>query len=195
MKKTMKRIVTLTLALMMVLSVAVVQSPIEANAASTKKVTATKSYKKSPALKVGNNKVTAKQFCYTKFTAPKAGTYLFTVSGVTSTGNTNTEIGYGCVYLEQPTKYGYMNYCKIKTNKAKAINKLGTKKVNASGLGICTKYCWDKFDKASWTKGKSKYVYTRYMQVSLKKGETVYMMSHFSGRKAKHTYNVKIKKK
>ncbi len=200
MKGTMKRIATFALAVMMVLSVVMVQSPIEANAASTKKVTANYNYKKAPALKTGTNKVTAKKkgynYPFVKFKAPKAGTYTFAISGITSTGNTKKEIGYGNISLGVPSGYkNYMTDLKVQTNKAKNASKIGTKKVYASSLGICTSYCWNKYEKADYKKGKSNYVYTRYLKIKLKKGQTVYLNSYFAGTKTKYTYTVNIKRK
>jgi thiamine pyrophosphokinase len=83
MKKIMKRFTALALALVIALSVMVVANPSDAEAASTKKVTAVTNYKKAPAIKTGTTKVTYKKSKgYVKFTAPKKGTYVITFSGL-----------------------------------------------------------------------------------------------------------------
>ncbi len=184
MKKTMKKLACLALAFVMALSIIVVASPSDASAASVKKVTATKSYKKAPALKTGNNKVTMpKNWYYVKYKAPKKGTYVFTFTNIQST-NANKENGFGAINLMK-WNGNYMQYTKVKTN--------GGKKCDT--LWICTNRNWKNGVKERFKDPTTDYTYKRTATITLKKGETIYITGCYSGNKTKYNFMVNVKKK
>lgn len=189
MKKSMKRVLALMLAVVMAFLITTTAFPTETYAATKKnKVTATsnsKPTKKTPALKTGDNVVTYKKSSgYVKFTASKKGTYTFTFSGLTSLEKTPDKIGYGYFTIDEKSSYGYYSPIKVKTNKGK----------KSEYLEVTTKYCYNKYDKKSET---SNYLYKRTATLSLKKGETVYIYNFTSigVNSAKHSVNINVKKK
>jgi hypothetical protein len=179
----MKRITALALALVIALSVMVVANPSDAEAASTKKVTAVTNYKKAPAIKTGTTKVTyKKKEGYVKFTASKKGTYVITFSGLATVPATKEDITYGFSDIYKKNSYGYLESVKVKTNKNK----------KTWSLYLTTKFCWNNFDKEDGY-GASNSLYSRTATLTLKKGETIYIYNYATS--AKHTLNINIKKK
>lgn len=192
MKKTMKRMAALALALVMALSIVVIGNPTDASAAKTNKVTAntTDNYKKAPALKTGNNLVTVKitkssrARGLVKYTAKKKGTYVITVSGMN--GYDKPDINLGNYYIKKLKKSGsfaYLDKVKVKTNKGKT-----------DWLKLATKYSYNNFYKSKG-QGTSNYLYKRTATISLKKGESIYIDTYCTTSKKKYTYNVNIKLK
>lgn len=116
---------------------------------------------------------------YIRFTAPKTGKYTLTFSDFRNlSGYTPAERHLGSVYIYKNSKYG-LSMQKVKTNGGKR-----------SILSICSKAWYN-----TYTKGKKVTTYsdlhTRYAKISLKKGETIYIKTFWTG--GKHSYSLKIK--
>ncbi len=185
MKKAMKKLACLALAFVMAMSIIVVVSPSDTSAARVNKVTANKNYKKAPALKTGNNKVTVRSnWDYVKFKAPKKGTYVFTFTDIQST-DTRKEDGYGSICFGKPYGNYIIDYINVKTNGGNEI----------VYLNMCTIRRWRTTCKKQYKDPTSDYTYKRTATITLKKGETVYLSSSFYGKKPKFNYMVNIKKK
>ncbi len=157
-------------------------SPVTAEAA-TRKVTASKSWKKAKTVKTGTTIVTSNNKSgkrYIKFKAPKAGKYVFTVYDIKSSGK--NEIG-----------YGHIGFKTISNNYLFGKN-VKTKGGKDAYLRLATKYSYNRFEKGQKVTTHS-YLYKRTGTVTLKKGQTIYLESFFSGNKTKYTYKLNIKRK
>ena len=153
-------------------------SPISAQAAA-KKVSATTNYKKAPKLKTGTNKVTArKNNSYVKFTAPKNGTYTFTISNIATINGKYPDTNLGNLYIEKQNG-SYLSTQTVKTNGGKS-----------SVLWTATKESYERFHKTK-KPTSSTYLATRYGKLKLKKGETVYLEYYYTGGKCTYTLTVK----
>lgn len=186
MKKSMKRIIALTLAVVMAFLITTTAFPTETYAATKKnKVTATsgtKPTKKTPALKTGENVITYKKEAgWVKFTATKKGTYKFTFSNVASPEKNADQNGWGYFTIDDKDgKYYFPIVTKTDKGKNKYIN-------------ITTKYCYKNYPDIAG----DKYGYKRTATLSLKKGQTVYLYGSIiiGVKSAKHTVDIKITKK
>jgi len=154
-------------------------SPVSAQAA-TKKVSATTNYKKAPKLKVGTNKVTAKKNnSYVKFTAPKTGTYTFTISNIATIKGRNPDTNLGNLYIEKMSG-SYLSTQRVSTNGGKN-----------TVLWTATKDSYNRYYKGKKVT-KDTYLATRYGKLKLKKGETVWLEYYYTGTRC--TYTLKVKK-
>ncbi len=185
MKKTnfIKRaLVALTFAVAVAVMIPAAGS-VEAQAA-TKKVTATKKQAKAPKVKVGSNKVTVKLKPYTqsyvKFTAPKAGKYVFTFSNLK--GKEDFTLG----YLGIQKKMGkYYNYQQLSTNLGKTLLP-----------SIASKYAMTTSTVKRHNKENKKadrYSASPKVTMSLKKGETIWIMMTGSSKPLSYSLNIKRK--
>ena len=193
--KTIKKstkLLCLSLVVALVLSVFAPTAAIEAQA--VRKVTANYNYKKAPAIKVGTTAVTAKPYkssnlktktktavSWVKFTAPKAGTYQFTISNYAKKGNSNAVI-YGCVTMMT----GKNTYAGARYPKSYLSVKTKGGKVNTLYLRSAASYT------SSGSVSKYTYLPSRTATVKLKKGQVVYLDFNNSST---ITCNVKVKKK
>ncbi|MCC8067501.1 MAG: hypothetical protein LIO94_10455, partial [Clostridiales bacterium] len=153
--------------------------------AATKTVTAVKSTKASkiPAVKKGTTiiKSTHAKACYYKFTATKAGTYVFTISNLTNTGTTSSDIANGHLYVgNEPTLSAFFAK-KYKTQGGKTTT-----------YRICTKASYDSDSSAAKV---DRYLKSRTITVSMKKGQTLYFYNYFAAnsKTVKYTLNIKMK--
>ena len=183
-----KRILAFILALLIFSSI----SNIDIYAASTRKVTTTansyndsKSSKKAPKIKKGKTIVTNKgnqsKTYVVKFTAPKTKTYKISLSNVRNSKDKDGINGH--FYISKLNEYGYYNHLKLKTNGGKSsIFQIGDKQ-----------WC------SSWGHPEKKkvdgYYANRYINVKLKKGETIYISTFFvTDKDAGNTkYDINIK--
>ncbi len=184
MKKTnfIKRtLLALTFALAVAVMVPATGS-VEAQAA--KKVTANKKQAKAPKVKVGTTTVNIKLKSYTnsfvKFSAPKNGKYTFTFSNLK--GKQDFTLGYLGIYKKSGKYYSAQT---LKTKYGKTLFPY-----------IASKYAMTTPTiKSSNKKAKKavRYYASQTVTMSLKKGETVWIMMTSSSKPS--SYNLKIKKK
>lgn len=178
MKAAIKKVLSFLLVLAVVVSVA---SPVKVEAA-TRKATAASKATKATTVKTGTTIVTVKSSKdgYTKFKAPKAGTYVITISDVK--GKSSNNIINGGISLNEMSEYGLIGYPKLKTEGGKTdYFKVASKK--------SAKYS---------TSGKKvdRYLSKRTITVKLKKGQVVYMWNYFANFDTKNTtYKLNIKRK
>lgn len=148
-------------------------APLKAEAA-VKKVTAKTNFAKSPKVVTGKNYlVTAKKYdgelYYTQFTAPKKGTYVFTLKNLTKHGeSTDDVIMNGCVNFEA---------FQYRSEKSPSPLKLKIGKETGYTLYLCSQYSWtlktgDDIDIYS-------YLPERKVSLKMEKGATVYIAYNF----------------
>lgn len=187
MNKRWKKLSVLAAALVVALGMVCTVAPTTGQAASTKKVTAAKTYQKAPSLKTGNNTVSSANSSpqrIVKYTAKSKGTYVFTFSKFKSVPTKSKDINLGFVSVNKLVKSGSskgLNVLKVQTNKGKT-----------SYLNVATSYSYNHFYKNKGS-GVDNYLYSRKATVSMKKGQTLYFKTFFTG--GKHSYSVNIKKK
>jgi hypothetical protein len=167
----------------LVISIALIAGSITSQAA-TRKVSAKTKWTTATNLKIGKNKVTAKKNnSYTKFTAPAAGTYTFTISDIVSLKKKNPDYNLGNLYISKLTESGdYIQTVKVKTNG-------GT----SSCLWTATKASYNSFYKNKKIKKVNNYLATRYGSLYLQKGESVWLQYYYTGNSC--TYNITVKAK
>lgn len=190
--KKSTKLVCLGLVVALALSVFTPSAAIEAQAA--KKVTANYNYKKAPAIKTGTTTVTAKKYNgsnnksktktaipWVKFTAPKAGTYQFTISDLTVKGKSNTTVVSAVGMWTGVNTWSGSTY-------PQSYLKVKTKGGKTSTLWLCSKNAYLSSGKVSTATSLP----SRTATVKLKKGQVVYISFNQSYNV---TYKVKVKKK
>ncbi len=184
-----RALIALTFAMAVAVMVPAVGS-VEAQAA--KKVTAQKNWKKAKAVKIGTTVVTVKklpknvthQDAYIKFKAPKAGKYVITVSSLKIKGEKPANsVACGGYYIEKlPSGESMLLAQRVKTEGGKAIT-----------LPIGTKEMY-KYSVEEGMPKVEQYLTKRSATITLKKGETIWLVMYLSSPK-QYTYNLKIKRK
>lgn len=175
-----RKIVTIMFLLIVLLcgSLATMATPAQA-----KTLAATVKYKKAKRVKTGTTtvKVTTNgsSLGYVKFTAPKKGKYTFTVWGL---------VTFGAKVNGKDIQNGYVEICKVDKYGAYPL-KVKTQFGRSYTLHLCTKDAWDVLPRASSVYDS---LVRRSTTVTLKKGETVYIASYFTAKKA--AYKLKVKK-
>lgn len=181
----MKKMKKFVCALLVVLTaVTMLSGPFQVPVQAAKTVTANKNPKKAPNIKKKgtynvNSKTSMKKDDYIRFTAPKSGRYTFTFYNFRDwKKSSSVSRNLGLVRLKKMDRWG-LNTQKVKTNGGKTYS-----------LNMSSKIWYDKFSKG---KKVTPYLdlYKRYAKINLKKGETVYINTFWTG--GKHQYNVKIK--
>lgn len=160
---------------------------------AAKKVTAGATEKKAKAVRVGTTLVTAKKcskddmhHAYLRFKAPKAGSYVFTLSDFKTKGketSKDVEIGYFALLTKDAS--GYMPET-VKTEGGK------TERIN-----ICTDAATkDDYFKSVNKEAKkiNRYMPKRTATIKLKKGETVWIYVSYTNYR-QFSYKLNIKKK
>lgn len=180
MKKMKKFICAL---LVMLTAVTMMTEPFQAEVQAARTVTAAKTWKKAPTIKKKGtyNVNDKKNDGYIRFVAPKTGTYTISVYNNRDWGKSSAatqHLGSFYVYKYNPD-YKSLSMQTLKTN----YGKNWTFKI--SSLNWYNRYY------KSGKKNSSTYLYNRYAKIKLKKGETIYIQSFWTGKK--HQYNLKIK--
>lgn len=185
-----RTLIAVSFALVLAVMVPVTGS-VEVQAA--KKVTAGATEKKAKAVRVGTTAVTVKKcskddmhHAYLKFKAPKAGSYVFTLSDFKTKGikaSKDVEIGYFSLLTKDT--YGYIPET-VKTEGGK------TERMNIC-TGATTK---DDYFKSlnKETKKLNRYLPKRTATIKLKKGETVWLYVSYTNYR-QFSYKLNIKKK
>ncbi len=160
---------------------------------AAKKVTAGVNEKKAKVVGVGTTAVTAKKsskddmhHAYLKFKAPKAGSYVFTLSDFKTKGiKASKDVEIGGFSLLTKDAYGYIPET-VKTEGGK------TERMNIC-TGAATK---DDYFKSLNKKRKKleRYLPKRTATMKLKKGETVWIYVTYTNYR-QFSYKLKIKKK
>ena len=181
----MKKAKKLLCALLIVLTaVTMLSGPFQVPVQAARTVTANKNPNKAVNIKKkGTYRVLSKTKMnkddYIRFTAPKKGKYTLTFSDFRKLkGYTPSERHLGSVYIYKNTKYG-RSMQRVKTNGGKSYT-----------LSICSKAWYNTYTKGRKIKAASD-LHPRYAKISLKKGETIYIKTFWTG--GKHSYSLKIK--
>lgn len=181
----MKKVKKLLCALLIVLTaMTMLSEPFQVPVQAARTVTANKNPNKAVNIKKkGTYRVLSKTKMnkddYIRFTAPKKGKYTLTFSDFRKLkGYTPSERHLGSVYIYKNTKYG-RSMQRVKTNGGKS-----------SVLNMCSKAWYNTYTKGRKIKAASD-LHTRYAKISLKKGETIYIKTFWTG--GKHSYSLKIK--
>ena len=182
----MKKVKKLLCALLIVLTaMTMLSEPFQVPVQAAKTVTANKNpnkavkIKKKGTYRVVSKSTNSSQKDYIRFIAPKTGKYTLTFSDFRNLKKYSpAERHLGTVYINKKDKYG-MSMLRVKTQGGKAYS-----------LDICSKEWYNKY-----TRGKkittASDLYSRYAKFSLKKGETIYIKSFWTG--GPHSYSLKIK--
>ena len=177
----MKKVKKLLCALLIVLTaMTMLSEPFQVPVQAARTVTANKNANKAVNIKKrGLSKTKMSKDDYIRFTAPKTAKYTLTFSNFRKlSGYTPSERHLGSVYIYKNTKYG-RSMQRVKTNGGKS-----------SVLNMCSKAWYNTYTKGRKIKAASD-LHTRYAKISLKKGETIYIKSFWTG--GKHSYSLKIK--
>ncbi len=176
--KTMKKF--LCALVVMLTAVTVLSGTFQADVQAAATVTTNKNENKAPKIKKkGTYNINDKtNNGYIRFVAPKTGTYTITVYNVRDwKKKTTTSHNLGQYYVYKKNR-NWLERQELKTNYGKS---------NVFWIG--TKYT-QRFKDTS-KKTVDGYLYSRYVKIKLKKGETIYMNSYWTG--GKHQYTLKIK--
>ncbi|MBR1692200.1 MAG: hypothetical protein IJ711_05420 [Lachnospiraceae bacterium] len=151
--------------------------------AAAKKVSAAADYNKAPALKSGSNKVTVKtNYSYVKFTAVKAGTYRFQISNLETINGETPDYNLGNLSVNFKVKQ--------KNNWVLQPQMLKTNGGKNKALYVTTKEGMKRYNKKN-NREKDSYLTSRYGELKLKKGDTVYLKYFYTSPRG--TYNIEIK--
>ena len=182
----MKKAKKLLCALLIVLTaLTMLSEPFQVPVQAAKTVTANKNPNKAVNIKKKGtyrvvSKMTLKKDDYIRFTAPKTGKYTLTFSDFRSKKKSSSgEYQLGSVYIQKKSSYGSLLFQKVKTKGGKS-----------SILRICSKAWYNKYTKGKKVKETTE-LYSRYAKLSLKKGETIYISTYWTG--GPHSYSLKIK--
>lgn len=181
MKKRLKAL-ALTMAAALALSIFVPAVAPVNEVYATKTVKAKRYANKAKSVKKGTTIVKAKYdgiwAGLVKFKAPKKGTYRFTISD----------------YKGAADSYMALNICRVKNYslKKKSFKTPSSKKTTVSETIFSKKDC-KKYSALGYTKADGVRSST-YVQLKLKKGQTIYIASSTSGSKS-YRYKLKIKKR
>ena len=136
--------------------------------------------KKKGTYRVISKSTNSKKNDYIRFTAPKKGTYTLTFSDFRNLKNySDAELRLGYVYIEKKDKHGIYCYQNVKSQGGKITM-----------LNVCSKVWYNAYIKGKKITKRSE-LYSRYAKISLKKGETIYIESFWTG--GPHSYSLKIK--
>ena len=181
----MKKAKKLLCALLIVLTaVTMLSGPFQVPVQAARTVTANKNPNKAVNIKKkGTYRVVSKMNLrkddYIRFTAPKTGKYTLTFSDFRSKKYKSAEMQLGSVYIQKKSPHDTLLFQKIKTKGGKS-----------SILRICSKQWYNRYIKGKKVKASTE-LYSRYAKISLKKGETIYISTYWTG--GKHSYSLKIK--
>lgn len=181
-KQTMRRMMAAVLVVLMLTQISIPLTSL----AATKTVTAStsKSTKKIPSVTKGTTKVTVKdgKASYFKFKATRAGTYTFTISGLSGSSEKNDRIN-GCMAVGSSPASLFEKEYRTEGGKTTVYN-------------LCSKAFYSSYYKyASLGEKVNRYLTSRTITIKMEKGQTLYFYNYFLASSSKIRYTLKIKMK